>query len=137
MGLEKTLLVIKPDCVRKGRIGEVLAIMERNRLRINRMKMMRFTSELADGFYAEHIGKGFFEELREFITSGPVVVVELEGEGAVSAVREIMGATDPNNADPGTIRRKYAESVGSNCVHGSDSLKSAERELNIVFKDGE
>ncbi|MCP4228759.1 MAG: nucleoside-diphosphate kinase [bacterium] len=135
MAVEKTLFVIKPDCVRKGRIGEVVAIMERNSLRVSRMRMIRFTPELADEFYAEHIGKDFFESLRDFITSGPVVVSELEGEDAISRVREIMGATDPKDAASGTIRRKYAESVGSNCVHGSDSPESAEREIKIIFGD--
>ena len=127
--------MIKPDCVRKGLIGDVIALMERNSLRVCRMQMMQFAPELAEEFYAEHIGMDFFEGLRDFITSGPVVAVELEGEDAISLVREIMGATDPQNAASGTIRRKYAESIGRNCVHGSDSPESAKREIGIIFGD--
>ncbi len=125
--------MIKPDCVDRRLIGDLISVMERNGLRVRDLKMFSFTREMAKEFYAEHEGKPFFNPLLNFMLSGPVVAVELEGENAIAKVREIMGATDPAEAKSGTIRHKFASTVRYNCVHGSDSAESAKRELEIVF----
>lgn len=135
MATERTLSIVKPDGVQNGHIGHVLSHFESNGLRVRAMKMVRLTQPQAEGFYAEHKGRGFFGELIEFMTSGPCVLVMLEGDDAISKNRELMGATDPAQAAPNTLRKLYAESKGRNTVHGSDSAASAERELHYFFSE--
>jgi nucleoside-diphosphate kinase len=137
MAIERTLSIIKPDAVAKNVIGEIYARFEQAGLRIVASKMLQLTDESAGGFYAEHQGKGFYGDLIEFMTSGPVMVQVLEGENAVATNRELMGATNPAEAAPGTIRADYANSIDANAVHGSDSPTSAEREVNYFFKSEE
>ena len=137
MAIERTLSIIKPDAVAKNVIGEIYARLEQAGLRIVASKMLQLTDESAGGFYAEHQGKGFYGDLIEFMTSGPVMVQVLEGENAVATNRELMGATNPAEAAPGTIRADYANSIDANAVHGSDSPTSAEREVNYFFKPEE
>jgi nucleoside-diphosphate kinase len=129
----KTLLMIKPDTVADGRIGDIVAVVERNRFRINRMGMTRFDTERARQFYAMHRERPFFNELVSYITSGPVVAMEVEADDAVSRIRELIGATNPADARPGTIRAMYGKSLQNNAVHASDSPESAEKELEIAF----
>lgn len=131
--MERTLSIIKPDAVKGQHIGEIIARFEREGLRICAMKKIHQSRAMAEGFYAEHKGRGFFDELVTFMTSGPVVVMCLEGEGAILRNREIMGATNPANAADGTLRKLYAASVGENAVHGSDSPASAAREIAYFF----
>lgn len=128
-----TLLIIKPDAVRRGLVGEVLRRVEAKGLRIAEMRMMTIDRDLAERHYAEHRGKPFFGELVDFITSGPVVVARLEGERAVEALRTMMGPTDPAVAPSGTIRGDFGLRITENLVHGSDSPDSAERELALFF----
>ena len=137
MAIERTLSIIKPDAVAKNVIGEIYARFEQAGLRIVASKMLQLTDESAGGFYAEHQGKGFYGDLIEFVTSGPVMVQVLEGENAVALNRELMGATNPTEAAPGTIRADFANSIDANAVHGSDSPSSAEREVNYFFKSEE
>lgn len=132
---EKTLLIVKPDGVRRGLTGEVLGRVERKGLRINAMHTMRIDRELAEEHYGEHRDKPFFGELVDFICSGDVVVARIEGEQAISVLRTLMGATDPAAASPGTIRGDFGTQIGENIVHGSDSSESAERELKLFFSD--
>jgi nucleoside-diphosphate kinase len=129
----KTLLMIKPDTVAEGRIGDIVAVVERNRFRVNRMAMTRFTRERAERFYEMHRERPFFGELVGYITSGPVVAIEVEADEAVSRIRELIGATNPADARPGTIRAMYGKSLQNNAVHASDSPASAEKELEIAF----
>jgi nucleoside-diphosphate kinase len=133
MADESTLLIIKPDAVRRGLVGEILSRLERKGLRIEGMRMMRIDRVLADRHYSEHREKPFFGELVEFITSGDVIVAKVTGRDAVSVLRAIMGATDPSNAGPGTIRGDYGSVITENLVHGSDSPESAARELALFF----
>lgn len=133
MATEQTLVLIKPDAVQRGLIGEVIARLERRGLQLAGMKLMRITEELAGRHYAEHREKPFFGGLVEFITSAPVVAMVWEGPGAVAMVRAMMGATNPANAAPGTIRGDLAVSFGMNVIHGSDSTESAEREVGLFF----
>ena len=133
--MEKTLVLVKPDGVRRGLIGEVIKRIESNHLSIVAMKMMTVTKELANQHYAEHVEKPFFNELITFITSGPIVAMAVEGENAVSVTRKLMGATNPKDADPGTIRGDYGLEITENIVHGSDSTDSATRELALYFPD--
>ncbi len=137
MAIERTLSIIKPDAVAKNVIGEIYARFEQAGLRLVASKMQQLTDESAGGFYAEHQGKGFYGDLIEFMTSGPVMVQVLEGENAVATNRELMGATNPAEAASGTIRADYANSIDANAVHGSDSPTSAEREVNYFFKPEE
>jgi len=137
MGVERTLSIVKPDAVARNIIGEIYSRFEKNGLTIVAAKMMRLTEEQAKGFYAEHEGKPFFGDLVAYMTSGPVVVQVLEGENAIARNRELMGATNPAEAAPGTIRADFAESVEANAVHGSDSPASAEREIGYFFDAGE
>jgi nucleoside-diphosphate kinase len=129
----KTLLMIKPDTVADGRIGDIVAVVERNRFRINRMGMTHFDTERARQFYAMHRERPFFNELVSYITSGPVVAMEVEADEAVARIRELIGATNPADARPGTIRAMYGKSLQNNAVHASDSPESAEKELEIAF----
>jgi nucleoside-diphosphate kinase len=131
--MEETLVIVKPDAVQRGLIGEILGRIERRGLRITEMRMMRIDRDLAERHYAEHAEKPFFGELVDFITSGDVVVARVEGDQAVSVVRELMGPTDPADAPPGTIRGDFGEVITQNLVHGSDSPESAKRELDLFF----
>ena len=133
MAVESTLLIVKPDGVRRGLVGEVLRRAEDKGLRIAEIRSLTIDRSLAEEHYGEHREKPFFGELVEFITSGPVVVSRLEGQGAIGAWRMIMGPTDPANAPPGTIRGDYGTVITENLVHGSDSPESAERELKLFF----
>ncbi|EAJ5347574.1 nucleoside-diphosphate kinase [Campylobacter coli] len=132
--MEKTLSIIKPDAVKKGVIGKILDRFESNGLRIAAMKKVQLSKEQAEAFYAVHKERPFFKDLVEFMISGPVVVSVLEGEGAVLKNRDLMGATNPKEAQPGTIRADFAESIDANAVHGSDSLENAKIEIEFFFK---
>jgi nucleoside-diphosphate kinase len=133
--LERTLILVKPDAFARGLTGEILARFERKGLRIVAMKHMAMDRALAEQHYAEHQGKGFYEELVSFITSGPLVALVLEGESAVVAARQIIGATNPLEANTGSIRGDFALEVGQNMVHGSDAPESAQREVGLFFPD--
>lgn len=133
MAVERTFVMVKPDGVRRGLVGEVISRFEQKGFGLEQVRMLTIDEALARTHYAEHVEKGFFPELLAFITSGPVVAMEWSGESAVSAARTIMGATNPLEAAPGTIRADYATAVTENIVHGSDSPESAERELGIFF----
>ena len=137
MAVERTLSIIKPDAVAKNVIGEIYSRFEKAGLKIVAAKMLQLNDETAGGFYAEHKGKGFYDDLIEFMTSGPVVVQVLEGENAVALNRELMGATNPAAAEAGTIRADFAKSIDANAVHGSDSTTSAAREVSYFFNDEE
>jgi nucleoside-diphosphate kinase len=137
MSIERTLSIIKPDAVAKNVIGEIYARFEKAGLKIIAAKMLQLNEESAGGFYAEHQGKGFYTDLIEFMTSGPVFVQVLEGENAVLLNRELMGATNPIEAESGTIRADFAISIDANAVHGSDSTSSAAREVAYFFNDDE
>ena len=132
---QSTLLIIKPDAVRRGLIGEVLGRVERKGLRIEAIRMMRVDRDLAERHYEEHAAKAFFGELVDFITGGPVVVARVSGREAVAVLRALMGATDPARSDPGTIRGDFGLEITQNMVHGSDSTASAERELALFFHE--
>jgi nucleoside-diphosphate kinase len=131
--IERTLSIVKPDAVRKGLTGKILAHIEREGLRIVAMRMLKLSGPQAEGFYAVHQGKPFFRSLVEFMVSGPIVVSALEGEGAIAKYREIMGATDPAKAAEGTLRKLYAESLQNNAVHGSDGTETARTEIAYFF----
>ena len=131
--MEQTLSIIKPDAVAKGVIGKIIDRFESNGLRIVAMKKVKLSQDVASGFYAVHKERSFFGELVEFMTSGPVVVMVLEGENAVSKNRDLMGATNPKEAKAGTIRADFAETIDANAVHGSDSLENAAIEIAYFF----
>ena len=135
MAIQRTLSIIKPDAVAKNLIGEILSRFEKNNLKIIAAKLITLSASDAGGFYAEHEGKPFYNDLIEFMTSGPVFIQVLEGEDAISKNRELMGNTDPSKADPGTIRADFAQTIDANAVHGSDSEISAEREIAFFFSD--
>jgi nucleoside-diphosphate kinase len=135
--IERTLSIIKPDAVSKNVVGEIYVRFEKAGLKIVAAKMLQLNGESAGGFYAEHKGKGFYDDLIEFMTSGPVMVQVLEGENAVGLNRELMGATNPSEAAPGTIRADFANSIDANAVHGSDSSTSAAREVSYFFNEDE
>ena len=137
MAVERTLSIIKPDAVAKNVIGEIYSRFEKAGLSIVAAKMLRLSREQAEGFYAEHKGRPFFPALIDFMTSGPVTVQVLEGENAVLKNRELMGATNPKNAEPGTIRADFADSIDANAVHGSDATTSAAREIAYFFAASE
>lgn len=137
MAQERTLILVKPDGVQRGLVGEILGRFERKGLKVRGLKMLRFDDALAERHYAEHVEKPFFPELKSFITSGPVVAIALEGDGAVGLCRLMVGATKFTEAAAGTIRGDYAFSMTENLVHGSDSPDSGERELAVFFGDGE
>ena len=130
----KTFFMIKPDGVKRNLIGDVVSRVEKEGFVITKMKMMTISDDLAKKHYAEHSEKPFFNDLVDFITSGPVVAMEVDGEDAVSEIRRIMGATNPSDAEPGTIRADLATKLEENVVHGSDSEESAERELSLFFE---
>lgn len=134
MAVERTLSIIKPDAVSKNVIGQIYSRFEQAGLRIVAARMKHLTPKEAEGFYYEHRERGFFKDLVAFMTSGPVVVQVLEGENAIAKHREIMGATDPKKAAPGTIRADFAASIDENAVHGSDSAENAAREISYFFR---
>ena len=137
MASELTFSIIKPDAVRKNKIGEILTRFESAGLKIVAARLEHLSSAKAQGFYAEHQGKPFFEDLIKFMTSGPCLLQVLEGENSVNLNRELMGATNPQEAIEGTIRRDFAESIDANAVHGSDSPASAKREIEFFFQTQE
>lgn len=137
MAIERTFSILKPDATRRNVTGKINAKFEESGLRIIAQKRIRMTREQAEGFYAVHKERPFFGELCAFMCSGPVVLQVLEGENAVAKNREIMGATNPANAAPGTIRKEFAESIEANSVHGSDSLDNARTEIAFFFRDNE
>ncbi|MBN3859326.1 nucleoside-diphosphate kinase [Neisseriaceae bacterium PsAf] len=137
MATERTLSIIKPDAVAKNVIGQIYARFEEKGLKIVAIKMKHLTVKEAEGFYAVHKDRPFFKDLVEFMTSGPVVIQVLEGENAITANRQIMGATNPKEADEGTIRRDFAESIDANAVHGSDSPENAQIEIAYFFAQTE
>jgi len=130
---ERTLVIIKPDAVERNLIGEIISHFEKNGLRVIAMKMVKLSKEEAEGFYQVHRGKPFFESLTDFMSSGACVSMVIEGEDAINKVRKIMGATDPQKAEEGTIRKKYGLNIERNSVHGSDSKESAEFEIGYFF----
>jgi nucleoside-diphosphate kinase len=134
MAVERTLSILKPDATRRNLTGKINAKFEEKGLRIIAQKRVRLTKQQAEGFYAVHKERPFFNDLVSFMISGPVVVQVLEGENAVLANRDIMGATNPANAEAGTIRKEFAESIEANSVHGSDSLENAKTEIAYFFK---
>ena len=137
MAIEQTLSIIKPDAVKKNVIGKIITRFEENGLHLVAGKLIHLTDELASGFYAEHDGKQFFNDLKNFMTSGPVFIQVLEGDNAIQKNRELMGATNPQEAAEGTIRADFAKSIDANAVHGSDSLVSAKREIEYFFSTKE
>ena len=136
MATESTLLIVKPDGVRRGLIGEVLGRVEAKGLAIESMRLMTIDRPTAEQHYAEHVDKPFFGELVDFITSGPVVIAKITGEQAITAWRTLIGPTNPIDAAPGSIRGDFATVIGENIAHGSDSPPSAERELGLFFPEG-
>ncbi len=134
MAIERTFSIIKPDATERNLTGKVNAVIEAAGLRVVAQKRVRWTKAQAQKFYEEHAARPFYGELVEFMTSGPIVMQVLEGEGAIAKYREVMGETNPANAADGTIRKLYAKSVGENSVHGSDSPASAEREIALNFR---
>ena len=133
--MERTLILVKPDAFARNLTGEIIARFERKGLRLVALNQMRMERDLAERHYAEHEGKAFYDELVGFITSGPLVALVLEGEEAVTAARQVIGATNPLEAVPGSIRGDYAIAVGQNMVHGSDSDESAAREVGLFFPE--
>ena len=137
MSIERTLSIIKPDAVGKNVIGKIISRFEENNLYLVAGKLVHLSDEMASGFYAEHEGKPFFNDLKKFMTSGPVFVQVLEGENAVQKNRDLMGSTNPKEPAPGTIRADFANSIDANAVHGSDSVESAKREIEYFFNTEE
>ena len=133
MAIERTLSIIKPDAVGKNIIGKIISRFEDNDLNLVAGKLIHLSDNMASGFYAEHDGKPFFDDLKKFMTSGPVFVQILEGENAVQKNRDLMGSTNPQEAESGTIRADFAKSIDANAVHGSDSIESAKREIEYFF----
>jgi nucleoside-diphosphate kinase len=137
MAIERTFSIIKPDATKRNLTGKIIDKLERAGLRVVAQRRIRMTRAQAEGFYAVHKARPFFGELVDFMISGPVVVQVLEGENAVAKNREVMGATNPKDAAPGTIRKEFALSVGENSVHGSDAPETAKTEIAFFFKDSE
>ena len=131
--MERTLTIIKPDAVAAGHIGDIIRMFESNRLAIKAARLVNLTQKEAEGFYAVHRGKGFFESLTRFMSSGPALAMVLEGEDAIARLRKLMGATNPANADAGTIRKLYAQDIEHNAVHGSDAPETAAFEISYFF----
>jgi len=137
MAHERTLAILKPDCVRKDLIGEVLRRIQEAGFAIRALKMVNMTKAEVEGFYAVHEGKPFFDDLTDFMSSGPCVPVVLEKENAIADFRELIGATNPEEADEGTIRSDFADSIGENIVHGSDSVENGQKEAGYFFPEHE
>jgi nucleoside-diphosphate kinase len=133
MPVERTLTIIKPDAVEAGHVGDIIKIFEANQLKIVAARLVRLTKKDAEGFYAVHRGKGFFDSLTTFMSSGRALPMVLEGENAIARLREVMGATNPANAAPGTVRKLYATSIERNAVHGSDAPETAAFEIGYFF----
>jgi len=133
MPIERTLTIIKPDAVAAGHVGDIIKIVEANQFKIIAARLASLTRKEAEGFYAVHRGKGFFESLTTFMSSGRALVMVLEGENAIARLREVMGATNPANAAPGTIRKLYASNIECNAVHGSDAPETAAYEIGYFF----
>ena len=133
MGIERTLTIVKPDAVAAGHVGDIIKIFEANQFKIVAARLVNLTKKEAEGFYAVHRGKGFFESLTAFMSSGRALVMVLEGENAIARLREVMGATNPANAVPGTIRKLYAADIEHNAVHGSDAPETAAFEIGYFF----
>ena len=131
--LQRTFSIIKPDAVSKGATSDILHMIEQNGFRIIGMKMVEITKEQAEGFYAVHASRPFFDSLTKFMSSGPIVVLALEKENAITDLRKLMGATNPANAEAGTVRKKWAESIERNAIHGSDADDTARFELSYFF----
>jgi len=137
MAAERTLAILKPDCIRKELAGDVLRRIQEAGFKVLGLKMIRLTKDTAEGFYAVHKERPFFDELTDFMSSGPCVPIALEKENAIKDFRALIGATDPNEAEEGTIRSDYADSVGENIVHGSDSVENGQIEINYFFSQAE
>jgi nucleoside-diphosphate kinase len=137
MSIERTFAIIKPDAVAAGHVGEIVATIEREGFKILGMRMTRMSERQAQGFYAVHRGKGFFDGLVKFMTEGPIVVLALEREDAIRKWREVMGATNPANAAEGSIRKRFATSIERNCAHGSDAPETAAVEVPFFFSASE
>ncbi len=135
--MERTFAMIKPDGVQRGLIGQIITRIERRGLRLEALKMIRLDKDTAAEHYKEHVGKGFYDSLLDYITSGPVVVMAIYGDSSVSMIRDIVGKTDPKKAAPGTIRADFGIDISRNIIHAADSPESAERELNIYFDGSE
>jgi nucleoside-diphosphate kinase len=135
MAIERTLSIIKPDATRRNLTGQIVARLENSGLRVIAQRRMRLSTAQAEAFYAVHQARPFFKSLVEFMTSGPVVVQVLEGENAIAKNRDVMGATDPAKAAPGTIRKDFAESIEANSAHGSDAAETAANEIHFFFSD--
>jgi nucleoside-diphosphate kinase len=133
MAIERTFGIIKPNAIRNGHIGEIISAIEREGFSIHGLRMAHLNHELIKGFYIEHVNKPFFKDLEDFMMDGPVILMVIEGEDAIRRWREIMGATDPAKAEPGTLRRKFGNTLTQNAVHGSDAVASAEREVHYFF----
>ncbi|HET8714213.1 MAG TPA: nucleoside-diphosphate kinase [Holophagaceae bacterium] len=133
MAVERTFAIVKPDAVKDGHIGEIIAAIEQSGLAIKGLKMTRLTPQICKGFYHEHVGKGFYQELEDFMTEGPVALMVLEGENAILRWRDLMGATNPANAAEGTLRKRFGASIGRNATHGSDKPESAAFEVSYFF----
>ena len=133
MALERTLTIIKPDAVETGHAGDIIRIFESNQFKLIAAHLVRLTQKEAEGFYAVHRDKGFFESLTAFMSSGPALVMVLEGEGVIARLRQVMGATNPAQAAPGTVRKLYAQSIERNAIHGSDSPETAAFEIAYFF----
>jgi nucleoside-diphosphate kinase len=131
--LQRTLTIVKPDAVKRNAIGDIIEQFEKNGFRILAMKMLEITKHQAEQFYAVHAHKGFFDSLTQFMSSGPIVALALEKENAIADLRKLMGATNPAQAEEGTIRKKYAASIGENAIHGSDAEDTAEFEIGYFF----
>ena len=133
MALERTFAIVKPDAVKDGHVGEVITTIEQSGLKVVGLKLARLTPAICQGFYHEHVGKGFYPELEAFMTEGPVVLMVLEGENAILRWRDLMGATNPANAAEGTLRKRFGASIGRNATHGSDKPESAKFEVGYFF----
>ena len=133
MAIERTFAIVKPDAVKDGHIGEILSAIEQSGLKINAMKLTKLTPAICKGFYHEHVTKGFYQELEDFMTEGPVVVMTLVGENAIATWRDLMGATNPANAAEGTLRKRFGANIGRNATHGSDAPASAAFEVGYFF----
>lgn len=133
MAFERTFAIVKPDAVKAGHVGEIISAIEQSGLMICGLKRVRLSADICKGFYHEHVGKGFYQELEAFMTEGPVVMMALEGEGAILKWRDLMGPTNPANAPEGTLRKRFGTNIGRNATHGSDSPVSAAFEVGYFF----
>ena len=133
MALERTFAIVKPDAVKDGHVGEIITAIEQSGLVLRGLKRVQLSPAICKGFYHEHVGKGFYQELEDFMTEGPVVMMCLEGDGAILKWRDLMGATNPANAAEGTLRKRFGTNIGRNATHGSDKPESAAFEVSYFF----